>query len=110
MSEFSISKIIPHRFHVDNNECESGIGYDMMIGCELVVKLVIPDKYKFRVIQWNCVTVPIKEPSDIICQIDITSRDMIEVLMQTPEPFSTRKSNKRLAKVLNGAYAKSYLK
>ena len=31
MPEFSSSKIINHRFHVDNDKGESGIGYDMII-------------------------------------------------------------------------------
>ena len=34
---FFRSRIISHRFHVDNNEVESGIGYDMIIGRDLVV-------------------------------------------------------------------------
>ena len=32
MPEFSIRNIISHRFYVDNDEGESGIGYDMVIG------------------------------------------------------------------------------
>ena len=36
MPEFSSSKIISHRFHVDNNEGESFISYDMIIGCDLM--------------------------------------------------------------------------
>ena len=35
--EFSIRKIINRRFHVDNDEGESGIGYDMIIGRDLMV-------------------------------------------------------------------------
>ena len=38
MPEFSGSKIINHRFHVDNDEGESGIGYDMIIGRDLMVQ------------------------------------------------------------------------
>ena len=37
--EFSISKIINHRFHVDNDKVELGIGYDMIIGRDLIVQL-----------------------------------------------------------------------
>ena len=39
--EFSIRKIILHRFHIDNNEGESGIGYDMIIISDLMEQLVI---------------------------------------------------------------------
>ena len=39
MLEFSIRKIIEHRFHVDNDKGELGIGYDMIIGCDLMLQL-----------------------------------------------------------------------
>ena len=39
--EFSSSKIINHRFHVDNYEVESGIGYDVIIGRELMVQSMV---------------------------------------------------------------------
>ena len=35
--EFSSSKIIERRFHVDNGKSESVIGYDMFIGCDLMI-------------------------------------------------------------------------
>ena len=37
--DFSISKIILHHFCADNDEGESGIGYDMIIDCDLMVHL-----------------------------------------------------------------------
>ena len=39
MPEFSIRKIIFHHFHVDNNEGESVIEYDMIIGRDLMLHL-----------------------------------------------------------------------
>ena len=41
MLEFSCSKIISHRFHVNKNEGESGIGYEMIVGRDLMVQLVL---------------------------------------------------------------------
>ena len=41
MPEFYVSKIINHQFHVDNDEGESGIGNDMIIGRELMVQLAL---------------------------------------------------------------------
>ena len=38
--DFSSSKITYHRFHVDNNKVNSRIGYDMIIGRDLMVNLV----------------------------------------------------------------------
>ena len=45
MPDFSISKILFHRFHVDNNEGESGIGYDMIIGLNLMVQIGLLDDF-----------------------------------------------------------------
>ena len=39
MSEFPIINIISHRFHVDNNKVDMGIGYDMVIGHALMVQI-----------------------------------------------------------------------
>ena len=39
MLELSIRNIIEHQFHVDNDKGESGIGYDMIIGRDLMVQL-----------------------------------------------------------------------
>ena len=39
MPEFSSSKIISHRFHVDNDKGELGIGYDMFIVRDLMLHL-----------------------------------------------------------------------
>ena len=51
MLEFSIIKITLHHFHVDNNEGESGIGYDMIIGRDLMVQLGLSADFKFQVLQ-----------------------------------------------------------
>ena len=46
MPEFSISKIIYHRFHVDNDKGDSVIGCDMIIGRDLVVQLGLTADFK----------------------------------------------------------------
>ena len=38
MPEFSIINIISHCVHIHNNDGESEIGYDMNIGCDLMVQ------------------------------------------------------------------------
>ena len=50
MPEFYISKIILHRFHVDNNEDESGIVYDMVIGRDLMVQLGLLSDFTLKVL------------------------------------------------------------
>ena len=39
MTEFYSRKIVSNHFYVDKNQGESGIGYDMIIGRDLMVQL-----------------------------------------------------------------------
>ena len=48
MPEFLASKIINQRFHVDNEEEDMNIGYDMIIGRNLMTKLGLITDYKQR--------------------------------------------------------------
>jgi hypothetical protein len=52
MPEFSASKIITQQFHVDNEEEDMNIGYDMIIRRELMVKLGLITDYKRKVLVW----------------------------------------------------------
>ena len=60
MPEFSASKIINQRFHVDNEEEDMNIGYDMIIGRDLMVKLGLITDYKRKVLIWDGVSVPMR--------------------------------------------------
>ena len=61
----------------------------MIIGRYLMVQLGLSADLKRYVLQWYCVTVPIKEPRGLIWKTDPTSREICEMLMQTAEPVST---------------------
>ena len=61
MPEFSSSKIINHSFHIDNDKGESGIGYDMIIGRDLMVQLGLTSNFKRQILQWYGATVNMKE-------------------------------------------------
>ena len=61
--EFSSSRIISHRFHIDNNEGKSGIGYDMIIGRDMMVQLGLLLEFNRQVFQWDGVTVTMKNPA-----------------------------------------------
>ena len=66
MQEFSRRKIMSHHFHIDNNEGESGIGYDMTIVRDLMVQIGLLDNFKCQLLQWYGDTVPMKEPSGML--------------------------------------------
>ena len=90
MLDFSSSKIISHQFHVDHNEGESGISFEMIIGRDLMVQLGILAEFKHKILQWDGAKVPMKEPSCMLGKTDITSHEMCEVVIQTKEPVSTK--------------------
>ena len=110
MAEFSSRNIINHLFHVDNNKGESGIGYDMKIGRDLMVQIVLTDEFKCQVLQWVGATVHMKEPSGWLGKSDLNKRNMYEVVMQNSEPPSTREATDQMVKIRNITYAKAELK
>ena len=110
MPFFSSSKIIQHHFHVNNDKGELGIGYDMIIGRDLMLQLGLSNDFKCQVLQWDGVNVPMKEPSGLLGQSDLTSSEMCEVVMKTSEPFSTREATDRLVKIIDSTYVKADLK
>ena len=103
---FYSSNIIPHCFHIDNDEGKSVIGYDMIIGRDLMVKLFVLADFNHQVLQWYGIPALMKEPRGMIGQIDLNICKMREVVMQTAESVLTRESTERLVKILKCVYAK----
>ena len=64
--EFSSRNKMEHLFRVNNNGFESCIGYDMIIGHDLMVQLGLTVDFKCQVLQWDGDTVPMKEPSGLL--------------------------------------------
>ena len=98
-----------HRFHVDNDEGESGIGYDVIIDRDLMVKLGLTSDFKRQVLQWDGATVQMKDSSNLLRQSDLTKHEMWEVIMQTVDPSPTREVTEWMIKILNSTYAKADL-
>ena len=75
----------------------------------MMVQLGLLANFKRQVLQWDGVTVHMKEPISVPGQTDLTSRGMPEVLMKNAEPVSTREDTERPVKILNITYAKENL-
>ena len=58
--ELSIRKIIEHRFHFNNDKVGSGVGYDMIIGRDLMVQLGLTDDFDNQVLQCYDDILPMK--------------------------------------------------
>ena len=110
MPEFSISKIINHHYHVYNDKGESGIGYDIIIGHDLMVQLGLTVDFNCRVLQWGGDTIHMKEPISLLGQSNLTKHKIREVVMQTAEPASTREATELMVKILDSTYVKADLK
>ena len=81
----------------------------MIIGRDLMVHLGLLVNLKFQFLQWYGFVVPIKDPSILIGQIDLTSFEVCEGVIYTAEPVSTREATEIMVKILDSTYAKSYL-
>ena len=65
-----------HHFHVDKNEGQLVIGYDMIVGRNLMLQLGLLVDFKQQVLQCNDYSVPMKEPIILVGQIYLTSHKM----------------------------------
>ena len=63
---FSSIKIILHQFNVDNNEVESLIGYDIIIGRDIMVHLVLRAGFKHEVLKLYGTSVSIHNPRSVL--------------------------------------------
>ena len=82
----------------------------MIIVCDLMVQLGLLTDFKRRLLKWDGVTVPIKEPRGILGETGLNNHEMWEVVMQNAELVSAREATERLMKILNITYAKADIK
>ena len=81
MTYFSSRNIISQRFHVDNDDNESVIGYDMIIGQYLMVQLGLTTKLEQQVLFSDNDVVLMKDPGNLPVQPNLTKRKIHEVVM-----------------------------
>ena len=63
---FSSSKINNHHFHSNNGKGEFGVGYDRIIGPDLVVQLGLMADLRRHFLQGCGATVPMEEPRGLL--------------------------------------------
>ena len=91
MLDFSTRQIITHLLHVNKSKFNSGIGYYMIIGHDLVVKLGLISYFIFSVFGWDDTSVHIKYLGNLLGNHTITKPDMHEVAIQNKETVSNIK-------------------
>ena len=103
-------KMINHRFHVNNDKVELGIGYEMIIGHDLMTQLGLNSYFNLQALQWYGATVYMKEPICLLDKSNLNKRKIQEVVMQAAEPAYTIEATERMVKILDSTYVKAYLK
>ena len=104
--EFSNSKIITHEFRIDNanrNRRYGSIGYDMVIGRDLLHPLGINDEFETASIRWKESVVPMK-PSGFRTDVQYNNKKFNAMFAQTAEPKATREATERVVKILDSNY------
>ena len=66
MIELSSRKIITHSLQIYNAQDDSGIVYDMIIVCELMVQLVLKDDFGRQILECNDTAITMKEPGNLL--------------------------------------------
>ncbi|GFH49966.1 hypothetical protein CTEN210_06442 [Chaetoceros tenuissimus] len=105
--EFGGATRIHHEFDVDPNP--EGIGYDMIIGRDLLNKLKIDLRHSDKTIKWNDVLVPMKSFSDIWEAKHPTRQEMRATFLRSVEPKATQEETERVTKILDANYEKANL-
>ena len=58
MPEFSSSKVIRHQFHVDQSTNEENLGYDVILGRDIMTKLGLVTDFGKRKLIWDQMSIP----------------------------------------------------
>ena len=97
MPEFSGSKIIKHKFQVDNEDVNANIGYDMIkLGC-------ITD-FKRNLLTWEDISVPMRSAYTDTDKPRFSCAEIHEIIKWTAEPLVTQEATERAIKILDSNY------
>jgi hypothetical protein len=107
LDEFGGATKILHDFDVDPNP--EGIGYDMIIGRDLLLKLNIDLRFSEKNIKWEDKIVQMKSFSDIWKDTHPTRAEMRATFLKSVEPKATKEETERITKILDANYEKANL-
>ena len=107
LDEFGRSTKIKHRFDLDENE--DGIGYDMIIGRDLLTQLNIDVRFSDKTIKWEDQLIPMKSFAKIWQNEHPTRKELKATVLRSVEPKSTKEATDRVIKILDSKYEKADL-
>ena len=93
LPEFGSSKIITSKFKIDSST-NNGIGYDMIIGRDILAALGIDISFKDETVTWDYVTVPMKDyhsvdkiPKPTRSELKSISQELLKKLLIAPPKY-----------------------
>ena len=107
LDEFGGNTKIHHNFDLDENE--DGIGYDMIIGRDLLNELNIDVRFSDKTIKWEDQLVPMKSFKNIWKNEHPSRREIKTTILRSVEPVSTKEATDRVVKILDSKYEKADL-
>ena len=105
LSEFRNSKIIEWKFNLAERE---DLGYDMIIGRDLLGQLGMIIDYKNKLIDWEGTKIPMRD-YDRLHKLNLSSKELNAIIRNSSEPIVTEKATERLVKILDSNYHKANL-
>ena len=109
LEEFNRNTLLKHTFDIDESNDKKGIGYDMIIGRDLLVKLGIDIRFTDQTIKWEDMLVPMKAFAPGKDHKSLSNREIRASIAQIAEPISTREATERVVRILDSNYAKANL-
>lgn len=106
LTEFSESKIINWKFNVSENS--NDLGYDMIIGRDLMVELGLIINFKDKKVSWEGIDMPMRDFNQLR-KLNLSRREMRAVIQASHEPIVTEEATKRMIKILDSNYKKADL-
>jgi len=110
LPKFGSSKIITSKFKIDSSTDNHGIGYDMIIGRDILSILGIDISFTDKTVTWDHVTVPMKDYHSDNKIPKPTRSELKSILSPRDETKATQEATNRAIKILDSTYKKADLR
>ena len=101
LSEFSESKLITWTFSVYRDS--EALGYDMVIGRDLLDNLGVNLDFRKSVIDWEGIEIPMKDFQKLK-DLDMSRDEVNAIIKGSAEPLITQAATERMVRILDSKY------
>ena len=106
LTEFSDKKIINHKFNLFES---TDLGYDMVIGRDIMYKLGMDISFEHKNISWEGIVIPMRDFNKLR-KYKMSKLELKAFISETAEPVVTDQATKRIVRILDANYQKADLK